>query len=520
MEQRRRSSLYKRRAHSEYVSKASPLKISYTPSKSESSKLSTELEADTRSVVNDEIAPPESARRNATDRADIYPTVGTDSLEDVIGINMDSRESPRLAISGVNAAHAPSASQTRSSHILDHLSELGPNRATNSDTGEMDMSIDSSDNWTATPLLDHLTPPPSQDRQDFKKSAFLRAGQIYQSFETGLHTPETPAISSTNQNAAKWNIRDFKRRRTSELIEGESLKSYHDMQPTSEFVLGTMDELEDDLANTSIIADEQPLAQTISDQLTDCGMEHNSEYGNESVERDLSPQPKILGELDNLMQKKNINTIAQPGSQWDNKHRIESVKIPQASVNEMTVVASVVGEVLMETIKVATAESEIRAGVKLFKKQAEVIFVEQMNLWNENEILQKERRIEIGKGKRLRGKLLEIRTRRQALQAEMKNEREIFEVEQHDNKETHGLEEFLGSMQDLKSRIKQSHTSNYKFHDKHRMSLQGTVKSLASRCGEIDEDGHRQGGLLQLLRHFNQKLELWNADLEKEQMCS
>jgi hypothetical protein len=57
-----------------------------------------------------------------------------------------------------------------------------------------------------------------------------------------------------------------------------------------------------------------------------------------------------------------------------------------------------------------------------------------MNLWNENEILQKERRIEIGKGKRLRGKLLEIRTRRQALQAEMKNEREIFEVEQHDNK--------------------------------------------------------------------------------------
>lgn len=56
-----------------------------------------------------------------------------------------------------------------------------------------------------------------------------------------------------------------------------------------------------------------------------------------------------------------------------------------------------------------------------------------MNLWSENELLQKERRMEIGKGKRLRAKLLEIRTRRQALQTEIKKERETYEAEQHDN---------------------------------------------------------------------------------------
>lgn len=82
------------------------------------------------------------------------------------------------------------------------------------------------------------------------------------------------------------------------------------------------------------------------------------------------------------------------------------------------------------------------------------------------------------------------------------------------------MQDFLGGMQSLKSRIKQSNISETNFHDKHRISLQGTVKSLASRCGEIDIDGHRQGGLLQLLRDFNHKLELWNADLESEQMCS
>ncbi|KAJ2956207.1 hypothetical protein NQZ79_g7924 [Umbelopsis isabellina] len=518
MEQGRRSSLHKRRMHSGYVSKASPLKISYTPSNGESSSsLTTELEANTVSESNDETAPPEAARRNMTEAPDIYPTVGRDSLEDVIGMNMEHMEFSRLSVPVVNSAHASSTFQTRSIPILDHI--VGSESDRGSENGEEDMSIDTSVIWTAAPLLDHLTPPPSRDRHDIKKSAFWRAGQIYQSFETGLHTPDTQIESSANQNEGVWIMRDYKRRRTSEIIEGESVNAYNDVQPTSDIIPGTMDDLEDELANTSIIEDEQTLSHAIKDRLVDVGMQCTSEYGNET-EREFSEQPEILKELDSLRQKENLNSIAQPNTQWDSKHRKEAIKVPQTSVNEMTVVASVVGEVLMETIREATSESEVRAGIKLFKKQAEVIFVEQMNLWSENELLQKERRIEIGKGKRLRAKLLEIRTRRQALQAEMKKERETYEAKQHDNKESHGLQEFLGSIQSLKIRIKQSNTSENNINDKHRISLQGTVKSLASRCGEIDDDGHRQGGLLQLLRDFNQKLEIWNANLESQQMCS
>ncbi|KAG2186334.1 hypothetical protein INT43_002772 [Umbelopsis isabellina] len=504
--------------HSEYVSKASPLKISYTPSNSESgSSLATELKANDMSEPNDEIVPPEAARRNVTERSDIYPSVGRDRLEDVIGMNTNTMEFSRLSVPVANSEHAPSTSQYRSIPLLDHIAGLEPDRG--SESYEVDMSIDSSTAWTAAPLLDDLTPPPSRDRHT-NKSAFLRAGQIYQSFEIGLHTPETQAESFTNQDEGAGSMRDYKRRRTSEILKAKSVNAYNKLQPTSELVPGTMDDLEDELANTSIIEDEQALSHANTDRLTDVGMDYTSEFGNEAIEKEFTDQPDILGELDSLRQKENINTIAQPSTQWRSNHIKEPSKLPQASVNEMTVVASVVGEVLMETIKATTSESEVRAGIKLFKKQAEVIFVEQMNLWSENELLQKERRIEIGKGKRFRAKLLEIRTRRQALQTEMKKEKETYENEQHDNMENHGLQEFLGSMQNLKSRIKQSNTSDNNFYDKHRISLQGTVKSLASRCGEIDNDGHRQGGLLQLLRDFNSKLELWNADLESEHMYS
>lgn len=221
---------------------------------------------------------------------------------------------------------------------------------------EVDMSIDSSIAWTAASLLDHLTPPPSRDHHDIKTSAFMRAGQIYQSFETGLHTPETQAESSTNQNESAqnqnaWSMRDYKRRRTSEILNAEPEETYNNLQHTSDVVPGTMNDLEDDLANTSIIEYEQALLHTKTDQSTDIGMDYTSEYGIEATERQLSEQPEILGELDGLRQKENINTIAQPSTQWQRNYSNNPIKLPQASVNEMTVVASVVGEVLMETIK-------------------------------------------------------------------------------------------------------------------------------------------------------------------------
>jgi hypothetical protein len=57
-----------------------------------------------------------------------------------------------------------------------------------------------------------------------------------------------------------------------------------------------------------------------------------------------------------------------------------------------------------------------------------------MNLWNENEALQKDRRTEMGQGKKLRAKLLEIRTRRQTLQAEIEHERSLYESVEYDAK--------------------------------------------------------------------------------------
>jgi hypothetical protein len=68
--------------------------------------------------------------------------------------------------------------------------------------------------------------------------------------------------------------------------------------------------------------------------------------------------------------------------------------------------------------------------------------------------------------------------------------------------------------------VKQSDPDSCKVTDKHRVTLQGVVKSVTARCGTIDDDGHRQGGLLQLIRDFNQKLELWNHQLEDERKCA
>lgn len=78
----------------------------------------------------------------------------------------------------------------------------------------------------------------------------------------------------------------------------------------------------------------------------------------------------------------------------------------------------------------------------------------------------------------------------------------------------------LDGIQSLKTRAKQSDPDSCKVTDKHRATLQGVVKSVTARCGTIDDDGHRHGGLLQLIRDFNQKLELWNHQLEDERKCA
>lgn len=43
----------------------------------------------------------------------------------------------------------------------------------------------------------------------------------------------------------------------------------------------------------------------------------------------------------------------------------------------------------------------------------------------------------MGQGKRLRAKLLEIRTRRQTIQAEIEHERSLYESVEHDVKVSH-----------------------------------------------------------------------------------
>lgn len=79
------------------------------------------------------------------------------------------------------------------------------------------------------------------------------------------------------------------------------------------------------------------------------------------------------------------------------------------------------------------------------------------------------------------------------------------------------MEDLLQGLQDLKAKAKTSKPESSIVGDKHRTTLQGVVKSLTARCGVIDDSGHHQGGLLQLLRDFNEKLEIWNGHLEGQQ---
>jgi len=339
-----------------------------------------------------------------------------------------------------------------------------------------------------------------------------------------METPETPAELILENTTTNWNLRDIKRRRTSlensEVINEPpaSASSMAMQSATPEDTMGviqgvqddaspeSINNLEDELANTSLIEDDQPdLSMALEEP------EHN--LCPSSVFGVPEQQPQEGVKHTKGKSEEPLRRVGRPAYK-------SAAKQHAPTVNEMTVVASIVGEVLMESIKATASDSESRAGVKLFKRQAEAIFVEQMNLWSENEELQKDRRAELSKGKQLRAKLLEIRTKRQTVQAKIAHERNIYQANQNNTKESQGLQHLLDGIQSLKARAKKSEPSGTSGQDKHRATLQGVVKSLNARCGTIDDDGHRQGGLLQLLRDFNQKLELWNLQLEDEQTCA
>lgn len=271
---------------------------------------------------------------------------------------------------------------------------------------EVDMSTTSSSIWTTTGILDHLTPPPSRDRGSSNKLAFTRAAKVYESFQIGMETPETPAELILENTTTNWNLRDIKRRRTSlensEVINEPpaSASSMAMQSATPEDTMGviqgvqddaspeSINNLEDELANTSLIEDDQPdLSMALEEP------EHN--LCPSSVFGVPEQQPQEGVKHTKGKSEEPLRRVGRPAYK-------SAAKQHAPTVNEMTVVASIVGEVLMESIKYAiqsqvmahldlwydiniarfratASDSESRAGVKLFKRQAEAIFVEQVS---------------------------------------------------------------------------------------------------------------------------------------------
>lgn len=284
---------------------------------------------------------------------------------------------------------------------------------------ELDMSTSSSSLWTAPPLLDHLTPPPSRDRGPSQKSAFARAAEVYESFQIGLETPETPSGLSLEHTMGDWSVRDFKRQRTrlendeamsqvlatsnSTTAEDTPLEDMDIQQLGSDASPESIHELEDELANTSLIEEEQldlSMEQELDQELN---LELQLELDQDQYEDQSMRQSSVFSVPEQPLRVELERTIAKPVRR-PGRPKLEHTKASRGrppAVNEMTVVASAVGEVLMETMKYgsllylanlvyttsinqlyfrATAsDSENRAGVKLFKKQAETMFVEQVS---------------------------------------------------------------------------------------------------------------------------------------------
>jgi hypothetical protein len=220
---------------------------------------------------------------------------------------------------------------------------------------EVDMSISSSSVRNTAPTVGDLTPPPSLDRGRSQKSAFVRAGEIYESFQIGMETPETPADLPIRPPMTSTDTQIFKRRKTSM----SSLRSLGEPPITTSLNLAESDkptalsipenegtdepesmfELEDDLANTSLIEDTQIDDTMEQDHITVIS------------ETSLTTQGAVQGQTvhDNTNVKVDLQTFSQPVTRRD--YTRSTARDEPPAVNEMTVVASVVGEVLMETLK-------------------------------------------------------------------------------------------------------------------------------------------------------------------------
>ncbi|KAI9287074.1 hypothetical protein BC943DRAFT_221734 [Umbelopsis sp. AD052] len=342
MEVRRRS-LQKRRIQSDYISKASPLKISFTPSASECSTPSPEYHNDAPTPRTDQLEPPELARRHDSDTNEIYPSAGRDTLDSFL--NIDSNAQPFFM-----TPLPPSPNRQRSVNSFNAVLDQAPGRHTElqSVDNEVDMSISLSRNNVSS--VGDLTPPPSLDRDRSQKSAFVRAGEIYESFQIGMETPVTPAdlpIRPTSTDTPK-----FKRRRmstTSILSMGEppsmnladnnasTVLSSEGNEDTGESE--SMNELEDDLANTSLIEDTQTGNSMQLDHIP--------------TELETSVLEQETGQIEAVHESTKANTslpsFSQPVTRRD--YTRSSARDEPPAVNEMTVVASVVGEVLLETLK-------------------------------------------------------------------------------------------------------------------------------------------------------------------------
>jgi hypothetical protein len=363
---------------SEYISKASPLKISFTPSNSDCSTPSSEYHNDTPAPGIEPLEPPELARRHDSDTNEIYPSAGRDTLDSFLNIGSTAQPfsmtplqpSPtwQRSINSFNTVldHAPVIDchtgkprfrfkylVSRGAGLTGIISEL------QSADHEVDMSISSSIVRNTASTVGDLTPPPSLDRARSQKSAFVRAGEIYESFQIGMETPETPAHLLMRPTMTSTDTQQSKRRRMSM----SSLQSMGEPPITADLNLaensvstmlpiqgneGTdepenMNELEDDLANTSLIEDTQTGNTMQHDHIPTRPEASLSAHGKAQVET-------VHGNTnENTHVDVNLPSFSQPATRRE--YTRSTARDEPPAVNEMTVVASVVGEVLMETLK-------------------------------------------------------------------------------------------------------------------------------------------------------------------------
>lgn len=104
-------------ASSDYVSKASPLKISFTPTAGECNTPSPEYHTETSVLGADQFEPPELARRHESETNEIYPSAGRDTLDSFL--NLDSIVQP-LSMTPLPLSPHRQVSVDNVSTMLDH----------------------------------------------------------------------------------------------------------------------------------------------------------------------------------------------------------------------------------------------------------------------------------------------------------------------------------------------------------------------------------------------------------------